>query len=179
MASPVFLLGFMGTGKTTLGRALEARMPLWRYLDLDDEIQRRAGMSIPRIFANYGEKVFRQMEREALDEVLPLENVIIGCGGGTPCFFDNMDRMNAAGITVWLQARPYTLLRRLIVAQATRPKLNGMSHSDLEAYIASETAAREPFYSRARHTFPSDLLESPAEVEASCRFFIRKFIPES
>ena len=174
----IFLTGYMGAGKTTLGKAFarELNVP---FIDLDWYIEERFHKSIRELFVERGEASFRELERNMLHEVSEFEDVIISTGGGTPCFFDNMDRMNAAGITVWLQARPDTLLRRLIVAQATRPKLNGMSHSDLEAYIASETAAREPFYSRARHTFPSDLLESPAEVEASCRFFIRKFIPES
>lgn len=175
---PLFIIGYMGCGKTTFGRALSQATGL-RFIDLDLYIEERFRKTVRQIFDDKGEGEFRAIEKEMLHKAGEMSDCIVSCGGGTPCFFDNMDRMNAAGITVWLQARPDTLLRRLIVAQATRPKLNGMSHSDLEAYIASETAAREPFYSRARHTFPSDLLESPAEVEASCRFFIRKFIPES
>ena len=96
----IFLIGFMGAGKTTLGRALEARLPGWRYIDLDEEIERGAGMSVPKIFALYGEKQFRRMERRALEGVLDRSRVIVGCGGGTPCFFDNMELMNRSGMTV-------------------------------------------------------------------------------
>ncbi len=167
----------MGAGKTTLGRALEARLPGWRYIDLDDEVERHAGMSVAKIFSVHGEGTFRKMEREALDEAARNESpVIIGCGGGTPCFFDNMDFMNSTGVTVLLEARSSTLLRRLLEAQAQRPKLNGFSPAEVEKFISDSLSERAAWYSKAARRFPSDRLETPAEIEVSCRLFIRKFI---
>lgn len=174
---PIFLIGFMGAGKTTLGRALEARLPGWRYVDLDEEVERMAGFSVNRIFKNYGEEVFRRMEHDALHELLRAERTIVGCGGGTPCFFDNMERMNAAGTTVHLVASRPVLLRRLLEAQNQRPKLAGMSPEALDRYIGEALAEREPHYSLAQNRFPTDRLESLAEVEATCRLFIKLFIP--
>lgn len=174
---PLFLIGFMGAGKTTLGHALEARLPGWRYIDLDELVERQAGMSVAKIFALYGEREFRKMERKALNEAAcGNDRVIVGCGGGTPCHFDNMELMNSLGPTILLRASNATLLRRLSEAQAQRPKLNGFSHAEIERYITETLKEREPWYSKARHTFPSDRLETPAEIEATCRLFIRKFI---
>lgn len=173
---PVFLIGFMGAGKTTLGRALEAQLPGWRYIDLDEYIERKKGMTIQRIFASFGEAEFRRMEREALAETADLPQAIIGCGGGTPCFFDNMEFMGKKGVTVLLQASRPVLLRRLIEAQGQRPKLNGLTPEEIDSFITTTLAEREPYYSKAQHSFPSDLLETPSEIEASCREFIRLFI---
>ncbi|MDD6280358.1 MAG: shikimate kinase [Bacteroidales bacterium] len=177
MNKPIFLIGFMGAGKTTLGRALAARLPRLTYIDLDEEIERHAGMSVSKIFATYGEKVFRTMEADALRDVASLSNVIVGCGGGTPCAEGNMELMNRCGTTVLLSARRPTLLRRLLEAQAQRPKLNGMSADEVAAYIDSALAERAEAYGKAQYSFPSDRLENEAEIEASCRFFIRKFLP--
>lgn len=174
---PIFLIGFMGAGKTTLGRALEARLPGWRFVDLDEEVERIAGLSVSRIFKNYGEAVFRRMEQTALHDLLSAERTIVGCGGGTPCYFDNMQRMNAAGPTIRLVTSRPVLLRRLLEAQDQRPKLAGMSPEALDRYIGKALAERDPYYSRARHRFPTDRLETVAEVEATCRLFMRLFIP--
>lgn len=175
--NPIFLIGFMGAGKTTLGRALEAILPNWRYIDLDDEVERQAGMSISKIFSIYGEGAFRKMERKALAETARIESpVIVGCGGGTPCFFDNMEYMNSVGTTILLQARNSTLLRRLLEAQAQRPKLNGLSPQEVEKFIVDALAERNKWYSQSRYKFPTDRLETPAEIEATCQLFIRKFI---
>jgi shikimate kinase len=168
----------MGVGKTTLGRALEARLPGWRYIDLDEEIEQQASMSVAQIFKVYGEEHFRRMERDALESITLQPQTIIGCGGGTPCFFNNMEFMNEHGVTILLQAKTATLLRRLLEAQAQRPKLNGMSPTEVEQYIISAQRERAPYYLRARHRFPTDRLENEAEVEETCNLFIQTFIPE-
>ncbi|MCM1406525.1 MAG: shikimate kinase, partial [[Clostridium] fimetarium] len=110
---PVYLIGFMGSGKTTLGRALAAANPALRYVDLDEEVERRAGMSVREIFARHGERRFRQLESEALRDFASERNLIVGCGGGTPCQPGNMGFMNARGLTVLLRASDEALLRRL------------------------------------------------------------------
>lgn len=175
--SPLFLLGFMGAGKTTLGRALEARLPGWRYIDLDEEIERHAGMSVAKFFSVFGEDAFRRAERKALEEVAAIPRAIIGCGGGTPCFFDNMELMNTRGRTIFLRASKPVLLRRLLEAQAQRPKLNGFSPQEVDNFIEETLRRRSPHYSKARYSFPSDRLETPAEIEATCRMFIRLYLP--
>lgn len=174
---PIFLIGFMGAGKTTLGRSLEARLPGWRFVDLDEEIERRVGQSVSEIFRQQGEAAFRLTERQVLEEFLTQERVIVSCGGGTPCFFDNMERMNAAGQTILLEASMPVLHRRLLEAQAQRPKLAGLTPAALKEYILHALSQRQPHYSRATHRFPTDHLESESEIEATCRLFISRFIP--
>lgn len=174
---PLFLIGFMGAGKTTLGHALEGRLPGWRYIDLDEEVERRAGMSVADIFSTHGEEHFRRMERQALADLSTTEaHTIIGCGGGTPCFFDNMELMNSLGPTILLQASRQRLLRRLVEAQSQRPKLKGMSAEEIGRFIDESLSARERWYSMASDAFPSDLLENRQEVEETCRLFINRFI---
>lgn len=170
---PIYLIGFMGSGKTTLGRALARRFEGLRYADLDEDVERKAGMSVKEIFARYGEARFRQLESETLREYASERGLIVGCGGGTPCQPGNMELMNAAGLTVLLRSSDEALLRRLLEAQAQRPLLDGMDADRLLEFIRSEQRRREPFYSRARLEFPSDLLESESEVARSCEAFAR------
>ncbi|MDE6283969.1 MAG: shikimate kinase [Muribaculaceae bacterium] len=173
----IFLIGFMGAGKTTLGRALEARLPGWRYIDLDQEIEKTAGISVSRFFALHGEEAFRQLERVTLTRVTHVDgDLIIGCGGGTPCYYDNMTLMNNRGLTILLEASHPTLLRRLLEAQARRPKLAGLSPDEVSSYIRQAIDERTPYYSRAAHTFATDRLENIDEIHETCARFIDRFI---
>lgn len=168
---PVYLVGFMGSGKTTLGRALAARFQGVRYVDLDEEVERAAGMAVGEIFSRRGEAAFRRLESDALRRFASESGVVIGCGGGTPCQPGNMELMNATGLTVLLRASDGTLLRRLLEARGRRPLLNGMDARALDAYIRSEQSRREPFYRQARLAFCSDRLEAEEEVARSCDAF--------
>lgn len=172
---PIFLIGFPGTGKTTLGAALGAATGM-EFVDLDRLIEAREGRTIRRIFADDGEERFRMAEHDALAEVASRTGVIVACGGGTPCFHGNMALMNAAGLTVRLTARPDVLLRRLAEQQASRPLLDGLDAAALARYIAETEAAREPYYSQARAGFDASELESPAQVERSVGRFISEFL---
>ena len=158
IVKPVFLIGFMGTGKTTLGRALGAAAargelpgvpPTCRYVDLDDYIEEAQGASVREIFARIGEDGFRQLEAEAIRTVAAQGDVIVGCGGGTPCHCGNMERRLAHGLTVLLEASPEVLLRRLLEAQDQRPLLRGLTPPQLVRFIADKQAERAPFYARA------------------------------
>ena len=108
----IFLIGYMGSGKTTLGKAY-ARENELAFIDLDWYIEERMHQSISDLFAKQGEAGFRELERKMLHEAGEFEDTVIACGGGTPCFFDNMEYMNAAGDTVFLDVHPDVLFRRL------------------------------------------------------------------
>lgn len=166
----------MGAGKTTLGRALQGACPGFgvsprRYIDLDDYIEETQGLTVREIFAQRGEAAFRALEAEALRTVGALPNVIIGCGGGTPCHSANMEWMNAHGTTVLLEAPHSVLLRRLIEGQAQRPLLAGKTPDELSAFIAAKMEERMPHYSQAQLRFPSSDLETEEGVDRSVKAF--------
>ena len=177
----MFLIGFMGAGKTTLGRALAATSSSGlpdgevTYVDLDELVEQHEKMSVSDIFRLKGEAEFRRLESQLLRETAATGNVVVGCGGGTPCHSDNMEWMNAHGVTVLLEASRPVLLRRLLAAQQKRPLLAGMAPGEVEAFIDAKLREREPFYSLAQERFNSDYLESADEIAQSCRDFQRIF----
>ena len=130
----ILLVGFMAAGKTTLGNALARELNL-QFVDLDHYIENRYHSSISKLFAERGEEGFRLIERNMLREVAEFENVVIATGGGTPCFFDNIDYMNTQGTTVFLDASIDTLFTRLTIARTQRPLVAGKTEDELRAYI--------------------------------------------
>ncbi len=162
----------MGCGKTTLGRALEEATGL-KFIDLDDYIEASAGMSVTECFARLGEDGFRAAERDALREIADKEDVVIACGGGTPCHFDNMEVMNSRGTTVWLNASQGRLYERLIVALDNRPLLKDKSPDQLKSIIDRSLKERHPYYSQAHYMLPSDLLENPREIAGTIHQFLQ------
>lgn len=178
MRDIIFLLGFMGCGKTTLGRALAERADV-RFVDLDDYVEARAGMSISRIFELRGERAFRAMEREALTAIATEagpEVTVVACGGGTPCAEGNMELMNSLGRTVFLQTSPDRLMERLLVARSHRPLIAAMNDDELAAFVAARLPDRVKHYSKAAHTFDSTLLDDKEQVELTSRLFIDRFL---
>lgn len=162
----IFLIGYMGAGKTTLGRALARELGL-EFIDLDFFIEQRYHHSVSGLFALHGEEGFRRIEQQMLHEVGEFEDVIVACGGGTPCFFDNMDYMNAQGQTVFLDVDVETLFRRLRVATQQRPILRGKSEEELRAFIGQALADRAPYYAQARYRFDGSQLESREQIAES------------
>lgn len=150
MDSRIFLIGFMGSGKSTLGAQLARRLD-YRFVDMDQLIEETAEMSIAEIFDEHGEEVFRKWERDILQELSQGEKVVISTGGGAPCRAGMMDLMNAHGSTVYLKLTPEALLRRLINSRTERPLIRGKSEADLLEFIKSLLERREAFYLRARH----------------------------
>lgn len=144
---PVFLLGFMGAGKTTLGKRLAYRLGL-PFTDLDDLLTEQYGQSIPEMFATVGEAVFRKRERAALQQ-LAAQAGIVSLGGGTPCYADNMDWLLKHGYTIYLRVPVGMLIARLAVVRAGRPLLSQVPEDQLPAFIGQLLAAREPYYCRA------------------------------
>lgn len=144
----IFLIGFMGSGKSTIGNQL-ARQLGWQFVDSDKSITDQTGLSIPEIFSIYGEKWFRQKERELLQSFSAGENTVIATGGGMPCFSDNMDLMNRQGITVYLRIPPEILWERLQYGHKERPLLQNKSQEELSLYINETLEKREHFYMKA------------------------------
>lgn len=147
----IYLIGFMGSGKTTLGRKLASELD-WTFIDLDNIIEERTGMRIPEIFSSKGEPWFRIAESEALRSLLGEEKVVISTGGGTPCSDDNMKFMAETGLTIYLKMSPDQLYRRLAGSQEERPLLMGHGTDDLPRYIEKKLDEREKWYSMASVT---------------------------
>ena len=171
---PVFLIGYMGCGKTTLGEELARQMQL-RYIDLDDFIEAKCGMSIVEIFDEMGENRFRELETSALREVATMTGVIIGCGGGTPCHGDNMSLMNQAGMTVWLTTSPERITARLVLPdqKAKRPKIARLPDNAILALVEQELARRNHYYSQAQLQFDSTDIETAAATVRTARRLAR------
>lgn len=158
----------MGAGKTTIGRRLAKEMGLMFY-DLDWYIQSRMRRTVAEIFQENGEAGFRDIERRMLHEVAEFEDVVISCGGGTPCFYDNMDYLNRQGDTVYLKCSPDVLHAHLRMGKSVRPLLLGKTDDEVKAFVREQLERREPFYSRARHVFDVSLLDTSDKIEVSAR----------
>lgn len=144
----VFLIGFMGSGKTTLGRKLASRLG-YMFMDLDHVFEAKEGMTIADYFAKYGEDAFRQKESELLKNQSYPEHAIVSTGGGLPCFFDNMDWMNAHGKTIYIKLTPKTLADRLENEKDQRPLLRERHGEALIQFITEKLEEREFFYNKA------------------------------
>lgn len=130
----VFLVGFMGSGKSTLGRLI-AKDTSWSFIDLDDYFENKHQTTIANYFELLGEEAFRKAEKETLAEVLNMEKVIVATGGGTPCFYNNMDVMNENGLTLYLKLSPKALVERLKSSKNVRPLVANKSGDELLAFI--------------------------------------------
>lgn len=164
----IILIGYMGAGKTTVGKALSQALGLPFY-DLDWYIEERHRRTIAQIFAEKGEKRFRDIERNILHEVAEFEDVVISCGGGTPCFFDNMEYMNRQAQTVYLKASPDILFRHLKMGKVERPLLKDKTEDEMKQYIRDSLSTREPFYSQARYTLDVTLLDNYDKIKDTVR----------
>lgn len=151
----IFLIGFMGAGKSTLGK-YAARHNDLVFLDLDGYIEKEQGREIKEIFAEDGEDKFRILEQDALQKVIALEgDWLVSCGGGTPCFFDNMEQMNATGTTMYLDLSPARLADRLKNAKSKRPLISGVK-GNLKGFIKGKLQEREADYRKAQHAIPEE-----------------------
>lgn len=159
----IFLIGYMGAGKTTVGKDLAERMKL-SFVDLDCYIEARYHKTVGQIFAEKGEEAFRDIERRMLQEVSMFEDVLISTGGGAPCFFDNMEFMNANGTTVYLKVSVQELAKRLEACKGTRPVLKGRSGEELVAFIAESLEKRTPFYTKASIVFDAEVMLTESDV---------------
>ena len=175
---PIFITGYMASGKTTFGKAL-ARATGLQHIDLDFFIEQRFRCKIKDIFAQKGEAEFRKIEGNLLREVGEFSDVIISCGGGTPCFGDNMDYMNSRGMTVCLKASDDVIADRIIAAGDKRPLMAGKSRDEILLSIKEHMAVRAPFYDKSRIIISGDRLESKSQIAETVASFIDNYLPES
>ena len=160
----IILIGYMGAGKTTIGKALAKALGVTFY-DLDWYIETRMRRTVKQIFDSEGEEGFRRIEHNMLHEVAEFENVVLSCGGGTPCFFDNMEYMNATGRTFYLKATPDTIINHLKMSRGDRPLLKDKSPEELRTFITEQLAAREQWYAQAQETVDVNVLDSFSKIK--------------
>lgn len=161
----IFLIGYMGAGKTTVGKELAKRTGL-SFIDLDHYIESRYHKTVGQLFAERGEEGFREIERKLLQEVSLFEDVIISTGGGAPCYYDNMECMNASGMTIYLKVSVEELAKRLEVCKNTRPVLKGRTGEELTAFISETLDRRNSFYERATHIFDAEVMLTETDVQS-------------
>jgi len=159
----VYLVGYMGSGKSTAGRALARELNL-QWIDLDEHLESKSGNTIAEIFNQQGEAVFRTMEYDVLKKLAQTSNTVVSTGGGTPVNADNMQLMKSTGLVIFLDVSAFELARRIWPEREKRPLVKDLSIGELESFIARHLAERLPFYSAAHIRFSGDL-NDPGEMK--------------
>ena len=151
----IVLLGYMTSGKTTVGKILQEKTHL-TWLDLDVEIEKKENQSINQIFEKKGEIYFRKIEREVLLELLEKDNVILSLGGGTPCYYNNIEEINKKSISFYLQTSITELVKRIQLFSANRPLVKDRTEDELKEFVAKHLFERNTFYQQAHFTIYTD-----------------------
>lgn len=160
MGKPIFLVGFMGSGKTTWGKKIAQALHI-PFIDLDHDIVAHIEMSIPEYFALHGEQRFRELESQFLKKQFG-KDAVISTGGGTPCFYDNMEWIKHNGLSLYLYHTPKSLYARLSQSDVNkRPVLKGLSNESLLAFIESKLQERKRYYEQAHIKF--EQIHTPLE----------------
>ena len=144
----IYIIGFMGSGKTTAGKKLASLLG-WSFIDLDKRIEEYAGKTIPEIFSQSGEDYFRIIETQLLRNLKMCTKTVISTGGGTPCYIDNMDYMIETGLTIYLKLTPAELKSRLSQSKGKRPLIKDLDQNELTSFIKEKLAVREKWYERS------------------------------
>ena len=147
----VYLIGFMGSGKSTVGKKLSNRLG-FSYIDLDSAIEQTEGRTVSKIFTEEGEIYFRNIEAEVLRDCSGKSDTVISCGGGTPCFNKNMEYMNNEGQTVYLEMTAAALMSRLLHSRSKRPLIAELDDNELDQFIRKSLAEREKWYLKSKYT---------------------------
>lgn len=161
----IYIVGYMGAGKTTAARRLAQRMG-WEVVDTDALFEEKYKISVNDFFNKYDEPLYRKLESEVLKATESLDHVVVSTGGGTACFFDNMDWMNQHGLTVFLRISPQAAVDRVIHSRHKRPLVEGKSEEDLTEFVNQHYASRLPFYEQARITAKSEDFDIESLMEA-------------
>ena len=166
MELPIYLVGYMGAGKTTAGRLLADKLG-WHFVDLDDAFEQIHGLSTADYIRRYGIEDFRKKEKyvvEDLADEVPYEHVIYATGGGYPCWEDNMDCLRELGTSIYIRWSPEHLAKRLSLTDLNdRPVLQGRTEKELLSFISPQLEAREPFYSQAHHILDVDICDEQSD----------------
>lgn len=161
----IFLIGFMGAGKTHWGRLLSEKLGI-RFFDLDEQVTEHAGKSIPEIFATEGEEQFRLLEKEVLYIITESHgSFVMACGGGSPCYFNNIEYMNQSGTTVWINTPLDTLFDRLVKEKDKRPLIKELSAEQLRGFISKKFADRKIYYEQANVTVDEEPVQLDRLIE--------------
>ena len=161
----IYLIGYMGSGKTTIGQKLAKKLD-FQFIDIDCFIESRQRKTINEIFFEKGEDAFRLMEHNALEEVSLFENVIISTGGGTPCFYNNMELMNKTGFTIYLKTSPEELNKRLRINKNKRPLLREKKPEEMLAFVAENLKKRDYYYNQTQLIFDTQQMSVNEIVDA-------------
>lgn len=174
MELPIYLVGYMGAGKTTAGKLLADKLG-WHFVDLDDAFEQIHGLSTADYIRRYGIEDFRKKEKylvEDLADEVPYEHVIYATGGGYPCWEDNMDCLRELGTSIYIRWSPEHLAKRLSLTDLNdRPVLQGRTEKELLEFIAPQLAAREPFYARANHILDVDICDEQSDERIAEELF--------
>ena len=171
----IFVIGYMASGKTTFGRALADKLNI-SFIDLDEYIEENAGKTISEIFAETGEESFRKLEKEMIESIVNKdEDLIVACGGGTPCFHNNMELLNKTGLTVFLETSIPVLISRLQEANENRPIVAGKSNDEIREKVLTQLCDRLPCYMEAKLKWHGDDLNTREEIEANIDNFVSSY----
>lgn len=151
----IYLIGFMGSGKSFIGKKLASKLG-YEWLDLDNEIERETEMKIHDIFQFWGEERFREIERDCLRKTYSREKIVVSCGGGTPCFYENMEEMKAQGTVVYIQTPKEIILGRLRQKRDHRPMISKLDDDGLKAFIDEKIKERKKVYVKAEYIYQTD-----------------------
>ena len=166
MQLPIYLVGYMGAGKTTAGRLLAQKLG-WHFVDLDDAFEQIHGLSTADYIRTYGLQEFRKKEKYVLEDLadhVPFEKVIYATGGGYPCWEDNMECLRELGTSIYIRWKPEHLAKRLSLTDLSeRPVLQGRTEEELLSFIAPQLEAREPFYTQANHILDVDICDEHSD----------------
>ena len=166
MELPIYLVGYMGAGKTTAGRLLAEKLG-WRFVDLDEAFEHIHGYTTAEYIRQFGLEEFRKKEKYVLEDLadqIPYEKVIYATGGGYPCWEDNMECLRELGTSIYIRWKPEHLAKRLSLTDLSeRPVLQGKTEEELLAFIAPQLAAREPFYTKAHHILDVDICDEDSD----------------
>ena len=165
----IYIVGYMGAGKTTAARRLAQRLG-WEVVDTDALFEEKYKISVNDFFNKYDEPLYRKLESEVLKSTESLENVVVSTGGGTACYFDNMEWMNQHGLTVFLRISPKAAVDRVIHSRHKRPLVEGKSEEELIEFVNSHYASRLPFYELAQITVKSEDFDLEALLQKLTSF---------
>lgn len=154
----IYLVGYMGSGKSSAMKLIANKLS-WQAYDVDRLFEERYKISVQDFFHKYDEDAFRKLESQILKETVKYENAVIATGGGTPCFFDNMDWINENGLSVFLKVSAKTAVNRLINSKKKRPLIEGKNEAELLEYVENHYNTRIPFYKKAHITVKGESLD--------------------